>query len=228
MVKPQNRTIGVIAILLMLGASPLSVTYSFADTEDNQDKVQDNPKTEQSSKKERLGAILTEKVVDGKLEVRHYALPDDVSEKDMQRMLSFEGQTSGWAYVNAKAYNSGIILFDGKASKVGENLWKISTNGVLTLGERQLDLELSGKSNGSHVVLHGTASDEDLNYRVIFSGKIVKTDEENLFAIAIMNSGLKNPEMGQNIKILQFGELTINSEKSIGSNQEFRNSISVK
>ena len=227
MVKPQNRTIGVIAILLMLGASPLSVTYAFADTESNQD-TKDNSKTEQSSKKEKLRAILTEKVVNGKLEVKHYALPDDVSEEDMHRMLSFEGQTSGWAYVNSKVYNSGIILFDGKASKLGENLWKISTNGVLALGERQLDLELSGKSNGSHVVLHGTASDEDLNYRVIFSGKIVETDEQNVFAIAIMNSGLKNPEMGQNIKILQFGELTINSEKSIGSNQEFRNSISVK
>ena len=142
-------------------------------------------------------------------------------------MLSFEGHTSGWAYVNAKAYNSGIILFDGKASKVGDNLWEISTNGVLTLGERQFDLELSGKSNGSHVVLHGIASG-DLNYRVIFSGKITETDEQNVFAISIMNSGLKNPEIGQNIKIQQFGELTINSEKSIGSIQEFRNSISVR
>ena len=153
MVKTQHRTIGVIAVLLMLSASPLSVTYAFADTEHNK------PET----KKEKLRAILTEKVVDGKLEVRHYMLPDDTSDKDMQRMLEFDGQTSGWAYVNAKAYNSGIILFDGKASKVGENMWRISTNGVLALGERQLDLELSGRSNGSHVILHGNASGEDLN-----------------------------------------------------------------
>lgn len=222
MLKPQNRTVGVIIILMMLGTSPISVTYTFADNEeDNQDRNgQDNSKTEQNSKKDRLGAILTEKVVDGKLEVKHYALPDDVSEKDVQRMLSFEGHTSGWAYIKAKAYNSGIILFDGKASKVGENLWEISTNGVLTLGERQFDLELAGKSNGSHVVMHGTASNEDLKYRIIFSGKITETDEENVFAISLMKSGLKNPEMGQNIKILQFGELTTDSEKSIGTNQE--------
>lgn len=229
MLKPQNRTIGVIVILLMLGTSPISVTYTFADTEDNQDKNgQNNPKTEQNSKKERLGAILAEKVIDGKLEVKRYALPDDVSEKDVQRMLSFEGQTSGWAYIKTKAYNSGIILFNGKASKVGENLWEISTNCILVLGERQFGLEVSGKSNGSHVVMHGTASNEDLNYRVIFSGKITETDEENVFAMSFMNSGLKNPEMGQNIKILQFLELTIDSEKSIGTNQEFRNSISVR
>ena len=213
MIKSHNRTIGVIAILLMLGASPLSVTYSFADIEDNQE--------------ERLGAILTEKVVNGKLQVRHYALPDDTTEEDMQRMLSFEGQTSGWAYVNYKAYHSGIVLFDGKASKVGENLWEISTNGVSILGERQSDLESSGKSNDSHVVMYETASDEDLSYRVVFSGKVTETDEENVIAMSFMNSG-PNPEISQNIKFLQIGELTIKSEKSINSNQEFRNSILVK
>jgi len=213
MIKSHNRTIVVIAILLMLGASPLSVTYSFADIEDNQE--------------ERLGAILTEKVVNGKLQVRHYALPDDTTEEDMQRMLSFEGQTSSWAYVNYKAYHSGIVLFDGKASKVGENLWEISTNGVSILGERQSDLESSGKSNDSHVVMYETVSDEDLSYRVVFSGKVSETDEENVIAMSFMNSGL-NPEIDQNIKFLQIGELTIKSEKSINSNQELRNSISVR
>lgn len=228
MIKSHNRTIGVITILLMLGASPLSVTYSFADTGDNQEdkKGQNDPKSEKSIKKERLKAILTEKVVNGKLKVQHYALPDDTTEEDMQRMLSFEGQTSGWAYVNYKAYHSGIVLFDGKASKVGENLWEISTNGVSILGERQSDLESSGKSNDSHVVMYETASDEDLSYRVVFSGKVTETDEENVIAMSFMNSGL-NPEIDQNIKFLQIGELTIKSEKSINSNQELRNSISV-
>ncbi len=229
MIKSQNRTIGVIAILLMLGASPLSVTYSFADIEDDHEdkKRQNNPKAEKNIQKDRLGAILTEKVVNGKLEVRHYALPDDITEKDMQRVLSTEGQTSGWAYVNYKAYHSGIVLFDGKASKVGENLWEISTNDVINLGEGQIDLELSGKFNGSHVVMHGTASDEDLSYRVVFSGKVVETDEE-IVAIYFLNSGLKNPEMGQNVKFLHIGEMTIKSEKPITSNQELKNSISVR
>ena len=42
MVKFQDRTIGVIAILLMLSASPLSVTYSFADIEDIQEEKAQN------------------------------------------------------------------------------------------------------------------------------------------------------------------------------------------
>ena len=226
MKNPKKRTIGAIVVLLMLATSPISVNYSFAETED--DKVDKKEKNSKNEKKERLRAILTEKIVDGKLEVRHYALPEDTSNEDMQRILSFEGHTSGWAYVNFKAYQSGIVLFDGKASKVGEDLWEISSNGILKIGEEQFDLDLDGKSNGSRVILHGTASNEDLSYRVIFSGKIAETDEENVYAISFMNSGIKNPEMGQNIKFLQIGELTIKPEKSIGINQEFRNSESVR
>jgi len=230
MVKSKNRTIGVIVILLMLGASPLSVTYSFADIEDYQvdEKQQNNIKAEESTQKKIRDTILTEKVVNGKLEVRHYALPDNITEEDMQRTLSFEGQTSSWAYVNYKVYHSGIILFDGKASKVGENLWGISTNGMLNLVDGHFDLELSEKSNDSYTVIHEIASDEGLNYRIIFSGKIVEMDEENENVIFFMNFFQKNPEWGQNIKFLQIGGLNINSEKPIISTQEFRDSVSVR
>lgn len=224
MKKSQKRSIGVIAILLMLGASPLSVTYSFADF----GNYQEGKKEQQSNQKERLGAILTEKIVDGKLKVQHYELPDDISEKDMQRMLSSDGETSSWAFVNTNAYHSGIILFDGKAFKIGENLWKISTNGVLNLGERQFDLELNGKSNGPQMILNGTASVGELSYKIIFSGKVSETDEENVFEIFFVNLVTKNPELGENIKFPQIKELIINSEKSIESNQEFRNMILIR
>lgn len=213
MVKPQNRAIGVIAVLLMLAASPITVTYSFADSTGVYE-----PKG--SSKNEGLGAILTEKMVDGKLIVQRYALPSDTSKEDMQRVLSLE--TSGWAIMNYKAYNAGITLFDGKAIKVGQDLWEISTNGILSIGEKEFDLELSGKSNGFHVTMHGTASDEDLSYKVVFSGKI--TENENIFEV-FFNSAV-NPEMGQNVKFLQIG--TASFEKSVDSNQEFRNTISMR
>lgn len=170
----------------MLAASPLSVTYSFAE---NEGQLEEN---------RELRTILTEKIIDGKLKVQHYAIPDEVTEADLQRMLSFDGQIS-WAFVNYKAYNTGIVLFDGKASKVGENLWEIS--------------------------IDDNISEEDLSYKVVFSGKITETDEENVFAVSIMNSVIKNPEMTQNVRLLQIGESVVNSEKSIGSNQEFRNSI---
>ena len=183
MVKFQIRNIEAVAILLMLAASPLSVTYAFGENDGNP---------------EELRAILTEKVVDGKLKVNHYALPDGLSETDLQRTLSIDGQTS-WAYVNYKSYNAGIVLFDGKASKLGENLLEIS------ISEDILD--------------------EEGSFQVVFSGKVTESDEENVFAVSLMNSMIKNPETAQSLKLLQIGESIINSENSIGFNQEFRNSI---
>ena len=180
MVKYQIQNFKAVAILLMLAASPLSVTYAFGENDSNPEK---------------LRTILTEKVVDGKLKVNHYALPDGLSEADLQRTLSIDGQIS-WAYVNYNTYNAGIVIFDGKASKLGENLWEISIDeGIL---------------------------DEQVSFQVVFSGKITESDEENVIAVSLMNSVIKNPETAQNLKSLQIGELMINS---IDSNYEYRNSI---
>lgn len=63
---------------------------------------------------------------------------------------------------------------------------------------------------------------------MVFSEKIVETDEENMFAISFVNSMIKNLETTQNIKLLQNADLVINSEKSIGPDQELRNSTLVR
>ena len=183
MVKYQIQNFEAIVILLMLAASPLSVTYVFGQNDDKPDEFR---------------AILTEKVIDGKLEVNHYALPDSLSEVDLQRTLSIDGQIS-WAYVNYKSYNAGIVLFDGKVSKLGENLWEIS-----------IDEEIL---------------DEEISFKVVFSGKITESDEENVIAVSLMNSVIKNPETSQNLKLLHIEESITNLENSMSSNQEFKNSF---
>ena len=66
-----------------------------------------------------------------------------------------------------------------------------------------------------------------LNYRVIFSGKMAESDEENVITIAFMNSNLKNPETSQDIKLLQFGNPTSETVNSIDCNQKVRNSFLV-
>ncbi len=166
-------------ILLMLGSSPISVIYSFAENEKRQDEDGE------------LKVILTEKVVDGKLEIRQYALPEEILEEDLKRILSFDGQIS-WAYVNYKMYQSGIILFDGKASKIGDNLWGISDE---------------------------NESNADLSFKIVFSGKM---GDENEFVISLMNSIVKNPEIVQNIKPLQIGESVTDSERRNNPGQEFK------
>ena len=180
MVKYQIQNYKTVVILLMLAASPLSVTYTFGENDSNP---------------EELRTILTEKMVDGKLKVSHYALPDGLSEADLQRTLSIDDQMS-WAYVNYELYNTGIVLFDGKASKLGENLLEIS-----------MDKDIL---------------DDDVSFQVIFSGKTTESDEKNVFTVSLMNFIIKNPETAQNLKLLEIGESTINS---IDSNQKYRNLI---
>ena len=161
MVKYQIQNFKAVVILLMLAASPLSVTYAFGQNDNNADE---------------LKAILTEKVVDGKLKVNQYVLPDGLSETDLQRTLSINDQMS-WVYVNYKSYNAGIVLFDGKASKLGDNLLKILMNEDI--------------------------SNEQVIFQVVFSGKITESDEGNVIAVSLMNSVIKNPETTQNLKLLQ-------------------------
>mgnify|MGYP000288901228 CR=1 FL=1 len=226
MLKSQKRSIEGILILLMLFSSTLSVNYSFAESEEIQEEKSKIENSE-NIRKERLWTILTEKVVNGKLEVQHYALPTDLSEEDIQRELSLDRKTSGWAYVNYKVYHSGIVLFDGKASKVGENLWKISSNNTLNFRESQFDLELNVKSNDSDKGIQEIALDKDLNVRIIFTGKLAETNQEDVLALSFTILGLKNTSMVQNLDFLVIGVLGDISEKGIDSNQGFENSVLV-
>jgi len=228
MEKFYNKTFRVVAILVMLSTSQLGVTYSNAESGENLElmETQKDPKITNKSQKERLGVIFTEKVVNGKLEVRQFALPEDTTEKDMNRILSLEG-TSEWSYVNYKAYHSGIVLFDGKVSKDGEKFWKISSNESMNLTKGESDLQSRGNLNNSSPGIGKNFSSEDLNFKVIFSGKMIESDKENIFAIASMNTS-QSPETSQNIKILQFGNPTSDSVNSIDCNQKVRISVLVK
>ena len=86
----------------MLSVSPLSVTYSFADVIDYQDEEDDIPDVPKNIQNSRLRIISVAKLVNGKPEVLHYALPGDFSDNDTQRMPSFEDKIPDWAYVNYK------------------------------------------------------------------------------------------------------------------------------
>ena len=98
--------------------------------------------------------------------------------------------------MNYESYNKGIVLFDGKTSKLGENPLKSS-----------MDKDII---------------DDNVSFQVIFSGKTTELDEEDMFTISLISSAIKNPETAQNLKLLQIEESSMNS---IDSNQEYRNSI---
>ena len=198
----------------MLGTSQISVTYSYSGTIDNHENKESQSyfPLAKNAQNHRLGAILTENVVDGKLTVQKYALPDDFSEDDIQRRLALEDQASSWTYVNYRAYNSGIILFDGKASKSGENLWEISPYKMMNPVKDQFNDKTSENPTNFGSSSHGVYSDT-LTYKVVFSGKKTENSEENFFAVFFANSIQKNLDVDQNIRF-QVIEMVVNSEKS--------------
>ena len=220
MEKYQNKTIRVVAILFMLSTAPIAVTYSHAESEEyfELEATSKDRQSTDKSEKERLRVIIIEKMVNGKLEVKQSAFPESTSEEDMYRILSLEG-SSGWSYVDYKGYPSGIVLFDGKAPESGDKNWGISINGTLNLSKGKLDLEVVGKSDILAQDRIKNPFNKDLNYQVIFSGKMLDSDEVDDFAFAFINPTLEKSE-SLDIKPLQFGNMTLEPVISIGGYQK--------
>ncbi len=215
-------------MLLMLSTAPLGVSYSYAETEENLEfeEIQYDIQIPENSHLDGTRTILTEKVVNGKLQVMEFVLPKDTTDEDLKRILSLEG-TSSWSYIKSQAYHSGIVLFDGNASRAEDKYWKISVNGTLNLFKGELNHNLGGKSNNSATEISENSFNENLDYKVIFSGKMIEYDEESEFAISFMNSALKNPETNMDVKLLQLGNPTSESVIFIDCKEKVRNSFLV-
>ena len=171
MQKTYKKSLGMI-VLLMLATSSLSANYSFAESNHSQELSTPTEKIE-NCQKNGLRTILTEKIVDGKLEVQQYALPDIITEEDLQRVIQLDSQTSNWAYL-CNAYNSGIVLFDGKASKLGDSFWKISSE--------FLNSELSEwKVEDDNHLISQKQSVQDYYFEIIFSVNTGEIQENELF-----------------------------------------------
>ena len=87
-------------------------------------KLQDVPsirtKNSKVKKREASRTILLKKWLDGKLEVRQYSCPDDITEEGYAKnAIKLMARHQDGPMSTNKAYQSGIVLFDGKASKLG-------------------------------------------------------------------------------------------------------------
>ncbi|MCV0399326.1 MAG: hypothetical protein K5785_04930 [Nitrosarchaeum sp.] len=179
--------------------------YSYEDGEyQNEDLVQ-------AQNKDLWKIILTEKIVNGRLQVNHYAFPENATSKDVQRILAFEDE-SKWVNTNYKVYQAGIVLFDGKSSKIDTNVWKISNEvAKLTLNE----LELDDQQDKSGLISNEVVSIEEFDYKVIFSGKMTETNVDMNSVISLMDSSLKNLEMEQNKAVHQNNDSLLVLENSV-------------
>ena len=149
----------------MLGTSPMAITYSHSELDENnlkREQIDGNWKT-----------IISERVIDGKLQLKQYTFPKNASTLEIQKILSLEGE-NGWIYARHITYQHGIVLFD-KFSHIG-SINDFSTK-VLSTNEK-LDFLDTSVSTG-------------ISYKVIFSGKMAETNVDANFVISIMNSGWK-------------------------------------
>lgn len=98
--------------------------------------------------------VQVEKMVGGKLEMMQIKLQDGISERDIQERL-LEFRMEGWTQIGYKTYQSGIILYDGQAFIDGNIL------------------------AGTYITEDG----DELDYKVIFSGKMVESNQEISFGV---------------------------------------------
>ena len=180
--KTNFKQIFGIFILYILGASPLAITYSYAEM-DMGDLKRD------SIQEENWKIIITEKVVNGKLQVKQYTFPKNTSTLDIQRILSLEGENN-WVYASHGIYQYGIVLFDGKSSNVDGFSTKILSS-----------------DEGLELWNSESFKDKEISYKVIFSGKMVETNVDMNSVISIMDLGWKILQLTQNTELVSFQNL---------------------
>ena len=160
-------------VLLMLATSSLSATYSFGEPSNAQESTSIENQEMENCKKSGLGTILTEKIVDGKLEIQHYTLPNIVTKEEVRRTMVIDNQTLNWTYV-CNTYNSGIVLFDGKASKLRDNFWRESSEIA-----KYMPVEWKEQKNDVQIAQKEVV--QDYNYQIIFSVNTDEVQENELF-----------------------------------------------
>lgn len=153
-------------LLFMLATSSLTVNFAQAETSEYEFQI-----SEKNQNDVQVKTIFSEQIVAGKLEMRFLGLLGDLSNREIQEILSEEGVTTGWTYLEGKPYKSGIILYNGKSLKIEEFL------------ESNANKEL-----------------DDLAYQIIFSAKNSKNAERK-FAVIVIDTEPKNPQQNLRLNL---------------------------
>ncbi len=222
MEKYHRKTFRVVAILFMLSTAPFAVSYSYAENvEGSELETQKNANLVSESQAEFEDSV-AEKFKDGDIE-KLGVFPENPMKDDMNRFLSSEG-TSKRPNFDYLWHHSGIVIFDGKTSKEETKNWKFSVDGTINLSKVEFGMKLSGKSHSSNLETIEDVSNEGLGYRVIFSGKIIDSDEKSEFAIALMSSQ-KTSDTTPNTKFLQIWNPVSEAVNPLEGKQMVGNSI---
>ena len=172
MLNLHRRSIGVV-VLLMLATSSLSATYSFAESSNTHENTLLENQEMENCKRGGLGIILTEKIVDGKLEIQQYAIPNLVTKEEIRKIMQVENKTLNWTLV-CNTYNSGIVLFDGKTSNLRDNFWRSSSEIGKIAPVEQKELKGDTKATQKEIA-------QDYNYQIKFTANTDEIQENEFF-----------------------------------------------
>lgn len=139
------------------------------------------------------------------LDVRPY----DV-EPDREPDLYFKGSTSGWAIIGGYAYHAGTELA-GEAYHLRGSTWKVHvTDGVITIGDRVVPIEMWGTAHKHRLALHGVAElSDDVQIRIGLRGNYAPTHEDGIFALSLKTLGYHTENGNGRIPLAQVGEVFV-------------------
>ena len=138
---------------------------------------------------------------------------DDRPDVDRKADLKFHGKASGWAILGGQAFPSTIGL-TGEAFHVGKGVWKIHSNGLITVSNHKAELVLKGTAKSGKIMLHGTGtlvgSDDKADIRIQLRGHYAPVaGSENEFAIGFTHAQIHNKETGHRIPLSLVGSVMV-------------------
>jgi hypothetical protein len=212
-IKTDIRLFAVLAILAVLTISPISSSvFAQSNSEDNDESNNNNEDKRKLQKEIREKKLREIKniALENRLETKSKIFDEiRTREPDREPDLSFRGETTGWTVVGDLAHKSSISL-SGHAFKAGERMWKISTTGDITVGDRKAELDLKGIVTGHKIMLQGNGTLQNgEEVRLTLIGHYAPTTEDGVFAVAFTNGMFHNTNTGERLTMMQVGSVYV-------------------
>ncbi|MEX0656054.1 MAG: hypothetical protein WD154_00710 [Nitrosopumilaceae archaeon] len=102
------------------------------------------------------------------------------------------------------------VSLSGHVFKASERMWKISTSGDITIGDRKVELDLQGVVTGHKIMLQGNGMLQNgEEVRLTLAGHYAPTTEDGLFAVAFTHGIFHNTNTGERLTMMQVGSVHV-------------------
>lgn len=213
MTKSYTKSFGMLALLMAVAIAPATMAFAQnnADADDAKDRKEELKDLKEEFKQKR--DILKEELKQRQETLKEQIREENKTHKDLNTSgrvatLQFNGTTSGWAVVGGSAHPSSITL-SGEAYQTGGTNWKVKSNGMLAVADREVSLDLKGHTRNNLISLQGTGTFEGEPIRVHLRGHFAPTGDDGVFAIAFTHASIQYLESGLRVPLIQVGSVIV-------------------